>query len=406
MLVTLIPLFDENMTVKAYSLFTQKDKYLMNQEGQAAGQNEVTTAIEGLDVIKTMGVDTFSGTKEIFVTLNLLSIFTKFEDECGIPPEQLVFLIDNTLPPEDIYINRLKDIKRKGYKLAIRKLEIRQYQQYQEILKIMDYMFFDYKKMDISRGRLFFTKQFPHIKLCAGNLDTRESFEKLKAQGGYRYYEGPFYRVPVTQGQHKVVPLKVNYIELLNLVNKDDYELKYAADIITRDTALAISLLKLVNKFARNSEIVSIKYAAAALGQKELRRWINTVVTNQLYSNKPNEITRLSLLRAKFAENLAPFFGLAMQASELFLMGLFSVVDLIFEMPMSEALEKLKLSAQIRDALVNHHGGLDTVYEFLLCYENANWQEVAKILSYQHIDTQDVYKAYMQSLGWYRDLIT
>ena len=59
MLVTLIPLFDENMTVKAYSLFTQKDKYLMNQEGQAAGQNEVTTAIEGLDVIKTMGVDTF-----------------------------------------------------------------------------------------------------------------------------------------------------------------------------------------------------------------------------------------------------------------------------------------------------------------------------------------------------------
>ena len=157
MLVTLIPLFDENMTVKAYSLFTQKDKYLMNQEGQ----NEVTTAIEGLDVIQTMGVDTFAGSKEIFVTLNLLSIFTKFEDECGIPPEQLVFLIDNTLPPEDIYINRLREIKRKGYKLAIRKLEIRQYQQYQEILKLMDYMFFDYKKMDISRGRLFFTKQFP-----------------------------------------------------------------------------------------------------------------------------------------------------------------------------------------------------------------------------------------------------
>jgi len=406
MLVTLIPLFDENMTVKAYSLFTQKDQYLMNQESPAARQNEVTAAIEGLDVIKTMGVDAFSGNKEIFVTLNLLSIFTRFEDECSIPPKQLVFLIDNTLPPEDIYIKRLQEIKRKGYKLAIRKLEIRQYQQYQEILKLMDYMFFDYKKMDISRGRLFFSKQFPYIKLCAGNLDTRESFEKLKAQGGYHYYEGPFYRVPVTQGQHKVMPLKVNYIELLNLVNKDDYELRHAADIITRDTALAISLLKLVNKFARNSEIMSIKYAAAALGQKELRRWINTVVANRLYSDKPSEITRLSLLRAKFAENLAPFFGLAMQASELFLMGLFSVIDLIFDMPMPQAMEKLRLSTQIRDALVNHHGGLDTVYEFLLCYENANWQEAVKILDYQHIDTQNVYEAYLKSLGWYRDLIT
>ena len=404
MLVTLIPLFDENMIVKAYSLFTQKDKYL-NQEDSTTEQNEVTTAIEGLDVIKSMGVDAFSGSKEIFVTLNLLSIFTKFEDECGISPGQLVFLIDSTLPPEELYINRLKEIKRKGYKLAIRKLEIRQYQQYQKILELMDYMFFDYKKMDISRGRIFFSKQFPHIKLCAGNLDSREAFDRLKAQGGYRFYEGPFYRTPITQGQHEVMPLKVNYIELLNLVNEDDYELKMAADIITRDTALAISLLKSVNKFARNSEIVSIKYAAATLGQKELRRWINTVVANHLYSDKPNEITRLSLLRAKFAENLAPLFGLAMQASELFLMGLFSVVDLILEMPMSEALKKLKLSAQIREALINHQGGLDTIYEFMLYYENANWQETTKIMTSQNIEAQDVYEAYANSLGWYRDLI-
>ena len=406
MLVTLIPLFDESMTVKAYSLFTQKDKYLMNQDVSAADQNEITAAIEGLDVIKSMGVGAFSGSKEIFVTLNLLSIFTRFEDECGIPPGQLVFLIDNTLPPEDVYVNRLKDIKRKGYKLAIRKLEIRQYQQYQEILKLMDYMFFDYKKMDISRGRLFFSKQFPHIKLCAGNLDSWEAFEKLKIQGGYRYYEGPFYRTPITQGQHKVMPLKVNYIELLNLVNKEDYELTQAANIITRDTALAISLLKIVNKFARNSEIVSIKYAAATLGQKELRRWINTVVANRLYSDKPNEITRLSLLRAKFAENLAPLFGLALQASELFLMGLFSVVDLIFEMPMPEALGKLKLSAQIKEALINHQGRLDSVYEFMLYYETANWQEAKGILESENIDTHDVYEAYTESLGWYRDLIT
>lgn len=404
MLVTLIPLFDENMTVKAYSLFTQKDHYFLNQEVSEEEQKEENTAIEGLDAIKSMGAGTLAGNKEIFVTLNYLSALTKFEEECDVPPRQLVFLIDNTFPPEEIYIDRLKELKAEGYKLAMRKLEISQYQKYQEILKLMDYMFLDYKKINISSGRLFFSKMFPNIKLCAGNLDTRGAFDKLKMNGGYKFYEGPFYRTPVTQGQHEVIPLKVNYIELLNLVNKRDYELSDAAGIITRDTALAISLLKVVNKIARNSEIVSIKYAAAVLGQKELRRWINTVVANQLYSDKPNEITRLSLLRAKFAENLAPFFELSMQAPELFLMGLFSVVDLIFEMPMSEALEKLQLAASIEEALINHQGKLYPVYEFMLYYENAEWQEVIKIMESRNIDVDDIYDAYTGALEWYRDL--
>ena len=48
-----------------------------------------------------------------------------------------------------------------------------------------------------------------------------------------------------------------------------------------------------------------------------------------MYADKPNEVTRLSLLRAKFAENLAEAFGLKAQKDELFLMGLFSVPDVI-----------------------------------------------------------------------------
>lgn len=404
MLATLIPLFDENMTVKAYSLFTQADHYFFNPKLQGEEPIEKTEKIEGLDVVKSMGVGTLSGDKEIFVTLNEFSVFTKFEEECDIPPEQLVFLVDNTFPPDEMHVNRLKELKKEGYKIAIRKLEISQYQKYQKILNLLDYMFLDYKKINISSARLFFSKMFPHIRLCAGNLDSREAFDRLRTGGGYQFYEGPFYRMPVTQGQHEVVPLKINYIELLNLVNKSDYDLTEAAKIITRDTALAISLLRVVNKIARNSEIASIKYAAAVLGQKELRRWINAVIANELCSDKPNEITRLSLLRAKFAENLAPTFGLAFQAPELFLMGLFSVLDLILDLPMTEALKRLKLSAQIRDALVDHQGVLNPVYEFIISYENANWEEVKKTMDSQHMQKNEVYDAYTGALGWYRDL--
>jgi EAL and modified HD-GYP domain-containing signal transduction protein len=205
-------------------------------------------------------------------------------------------------------------------------------------------------------------------------------------------------------GQHKVKPLKMNYIELLNMVNKDDYDLTKVADVVARDTALAIALLKVVNRLARNSEIVSIKHGAAMLGQRELRSWINTVVVNEMYSDKPNEITRLSLLRAKFAETVAKDFEMAHLSQELFLMGLFSVVDLILEMPMEQAMEKLQLSKEIREVLTEQKGIFSDLYTFMLAYENANWEIVDDIIAEKKLEPQNIYNAYTGALEWYRDL--
>ena len=53
--------------------------------------------------------------------------------------------------------------------------------------------------------------------------------------------------MPVTRGEHKVSPLKINYISLLNLIEEDDFDLTKAADIISQDTALIISLLLRAN---------------------------------------------------------------------------------------------------------------------------------------------------------------
>ena len=140
------------------------------------------------------------------------------------------------------------------------------------------------------------------------------------------------------------------------------------------------------------------------LGQKELKKWINTAVTNELCADKPNEITRLSLLRAKFAENLAPIFEMAVFSSELFLMGLFSVLDLILDKPMAEALQMVKVSKHIEEALVDRKGELAPVLDFILHYENASWQEVSRQMVLKNIDMNHVYDAYTKSLQWYRDL--
>lgn len=406
MLAALVPLFDENMTVKAYSLFTQKKNFLLNPSFLGTGANDGVGQIQGLELIDSMGIETLSGDKEVFITVNNISIFTDIEEQCKAPHERVVLLMDNAVLPNEMYLKRLKELKESGYKLAIRKLPVSSFEDYRQVLLLMDYILLDHKRIDITKARIYFSKIYPNIKLCAGNIPTQEVFEHLKAEGGYHLYEGEFYRMPVTKGEVEVAPLKVNYIQLLNIVNEPDFDLTKAADVIGRDTALVISLLKMVNRMSVNSEITSIRHAAAMLGQRELKKWINTAVTNQLCADKPNEIMRVSLLRAKFAENLAPVFEMAGQSGELFLMGLFSVLDLIINKPMKEALQMVKVSKEIGDALIEGKGHFAPVLEFVRQYESANWQEIDRTMLLENMDSNKVYEAYTSALRWYRDLFS
>lgn len=404
MLVVLVPLFDENMAVSAYSIFTQKDNYLLNPAMLGTGRNDGAFNVEGLQLIQEIGIDTLSDGKEVFVPITNISVFSDLEGQCDAPHDRIVFLIDNSFPPKDTYIDRLSRLKEEGYKLAIRKLPVSSFESYRDILSLMDYVLLNNRKIAIDKARIYFGALYPNAKLCAGNIAEMQTFEHLKEGGGYSLYEGSFYRMPLTKGSNKVSPVKMNYIQLLNIVNEADFDLQKAADIIGKDTALTISLLKMVNRMSINSGISSIRHAAAMLGQKELKKWINTAVAGQLYADKPTEVTRLSMLRARFAENLAPSFGLAMRKDELFLMGLFSVLDVILEREMSEALELLKVTGDVQKALADRTGKFFPVLDFILQYEDANWQEVSRQMLLSGMSMDMVNRAYVDSLTWYRDL--
>ena len=404
MLATLIPLFDETMTVKAYSLFAQKENRLLNPSYLGPGISE-GIHVAGLDLIESMGIETLSADKEIFVEVNNISIFSNIDEQCQAPHERLILLVDHTITPEEMYIKRFRELKEKGFYLAIRKLPIEKFEEYQEVLRLMDYILLDYKKLNIGNAKLFFNKYYPNMKMCAVNVDSQEDYENLGKMGGFALFEGKFFRLQVTASkQTEVAPLKANYIELLNIVNDIDFDLSEAADVIGKDTALVISLLKMVNKMSVNSEITSIRHAAAMLGQKELKKWINTAVTNELCADRPSEITRLSLLRAKFAENLAPLFEMAIHSAELFLMGLFSVLDLILDKPMKEALAMVNVAKSIEEALIEDKGEFAAVLDFIRHYESASWQEVSRVMLLRKIDMDQVYNAYTESLQWYRNL--
>lgn len=405
MMLTLITFFDRNMSVSAYSLFTRKNNFLMNPSLLGSRQFDGAAYVDGLELIQELGTTTLSGGKPIFVSLNNISIFSSLESECKNTNHAPILLIDQTFPPVSMYTDRIRELREFGYHFAMRNLPVHCYEDYAPILSQMDYILIDCQKIDAVKASFYFRKLYPDICICASNIPDMETFGKLSPAETISLFEGTFFRMPVTRGEHKVSPLKINYISLLNLIEEDDFDLTKAADIISQDTALIISLLRLANTRSFNSEITSVRVAVSMLGQKDLTRWIQTTVIEKLCSDKPNELMRLSLLRAKFAENLAPVFGMAMRSQELFLTGLFSILDIILDCSMEEALSMVRVSGKIRTALLEHTGSLAEVLHFIVKYESAEWQEVSRQLVLKNIEIPDVSHAWVSSLQWYAKLI-
>ena len=405
MMLTLIPFFDRNMSVSAYSLFTRKNNFLMNPSLLGSRQFDGAAYVDGLELIQELGTTTLSGGKPIFVSLNNISIFSSLESECKNTNHAPILLIDQTFPPVSMYTDRIRELREFGYHFAIRNLPVHCYEDYAPILSQMDYILIDCQKIDAVKASFYFRKLYPDICICASNIPDMETFGKLSPAETISLFEGTFFRMPVTRGEHKVSPLKINYISLLNLIEEDDFDLTKAADIISQDTALIISLLRLANTRSFNSEITSVRVAVSMLGQKDLTRWFQTTVIEKLCSDKPNEMMRLSLLRAKFAENLAPVFGMAMRSQELFLTGLFSILDIILDCSMEEALSMVRVSGKIRAALLERTGSLAEVLHFIVKYESAEWQEVSRQLVLKNIEIPDVSHAWVSSLQWYAKLI-
>lgn len=401
MLAALLPFFDKDLKVRAYSLFSQKNNLLKNPSLQGYGRNDGAGLVNGLDIIEDMGIDTLSPECDVMVPVGNVAIFSELEKSCKSIHNRLVLLFDNSIEEDEKYIERLESLKQSGYKLAIRKLPVSEFENSKKLLSLMDYIILDSKKIDVVKAKIYFGHLFPGIKIVVGNVSSMEKFDSLKEDSSFHLFEGDFYRIPVTKGE-EVAPLKVNYLELLKVVNDADFELTKAADVIGRDTALVVELLGMVNRMSVNGGITSIRHAAAMLGQKELKRWINTVVTKQLCDDKPNEITRLSLLRARFAEELAEVFDLKLKTEELFLMGLFSVLDLILDLPMDKALEKVGVSDDIKKALVEKKGPLADVMNLIEQYEGANWQEISRQMIVLGHEDDEVYNAYIDAICWYK----
>jgi len=356
----------------------------------------------GLDLVKTLGVEPLTGGSPLFIDINEYHLLMRIPIVLGIAPEMLVCILSNRINPDAAVIERCSELKDLGFKIALE--GIPEGLTKNPIFEHVDYIIVDIR--DFTPDDKFKATMAAISQLKQVILSHIPDMDKFNSHVGLpnTLYCGSFFSQPITKGASKISPLKINALTLLRRINEEDFDLGDIADTIGRDPSLSISLLRFINTVMPR-QIESIRNAVAILGQKEVKRWATAAISIQLAEDKPNEITKLSLIRARFAENLAKVFNVGVFSPSLFMMGLFSLLDIILERPMAEAAKEVALDEAVRAALVDKSGDFYYILEFIYAYEHANWDAIAIMMVKHNLELEEVTKAFVDSLVWYKALL-
>ncbi|MEG0305257.1 MAG: HDOD domain-containing protein [Oscillospiraceae bacterium] len=137
-----------------------------------------------------------------------------------------------------------------------------------------------------------------------------------------------------------------------------------------------IKLLRRINsvQYHRGFEVTSVHVAIVRLGYEEMRRWILLVAAKSIADKKADELVKSAFLRAVFAEKIAKETPiLAKKSGEAFILGMFSLLDIILEEPMQMVLEDLPLDDEVREALLGGENDMRKLLDFVLMYESGAW---------------------------------
>ena len=375
-----------------YYIDRETDNFSNVSDGDSATSAVITNGL------MLLGIDELTQGKKSFInfTKNLIvdKIPLLFSNEVVV-----VELLEDIIPDND-FIEVCKDLKNKGYTLALDDFVLDY--DYIELIELADIIKVDFMLTSIEERREIIRRyKYLNIKFLAEKVETQEEFEEAKA-AGYTYFQGYFFSKPVIIPGKDIKSHTMNYVKILEELNSKTPEYDKISNIIEYDVALTYKLMRLINSpaFYTNSKITSVNHALVLLGFSEIRKWITIIMMRDLGANKPDEIVKSSLLRAKMGEQIAPAIGLRSRKNELFLVGIFSMIDTLMNRSLFDILSEIPLEIEIVEAILGFDNELREGFNIILEYEKGEWDKVNKMCIDKKIDSKKIRDAYIKSLEW------
>jgi c-di-GMP phosphodiesterase len=395
------PIFDAKDKVWAYEL-------LFRSSAQAKTADVAEDDLATASVIADGFALAFSGmdkSKKAFINFpqRLLLDDTVY----ALPREICVVEVLETITPTLEMIAALINIKSQGYTLALD--DYVGQSGYEEVIRLADIVKVDLLGMTPARLREVSIDLHRYgCRLLAEKVEDRATYELAKSLG-FTLFQGFFFSRPETMTGSKVPTPVLAKMRLLRALSGDDFDVRELTHIISSDPSVSYRLLNFINSaaFSLHANIQSIQQALTLLGKQQIKQWFLAVIISDFDSTaKVQEAVFISLQRARYLESMGKLYkNHTFPPETLFLLGLFSKLDVLLSQPMDKLLQNIPLDKEVEAALISKPSPYWMWLSLVEDIELGNWEDVFSFLKNRDLDQQASATNYAEALKWTQTLL-
>ncbi len=393
------PILDRNQELFAYELLFRNADV-----GTAKFTSDLSATASVISHTAQLGIEKVVGDVRGFINVDaavLMSDIFQF-----LPREKVVLEIIETVVATPEILARVAELKLEGFTFALDDV-ITDSDDVRKFLPLVDIVKFDLRDMPLS-ALLKLTPQFKQAgkKLLAEKVESFGQF-KICLDLGFDYFQGYYFAKPSILSGKKLTPSQISVMELMNLV-VSDADGAAIETAIKRDLALGLNLLRLANApaFGIRHRVDSLSQALVVLGREQLRRWLQIMLyaepckTGQSVAPLLLMATTRGRMLELMTQKLRP--GNRNSADTAFTVGIMSLMDTLFSMPMQVILEQIAVVEEVSDALLarrGFYGDLLKLAEYLERIEEAE-PLLMPMLKKLQLSSDDLYELEVASFEW------
>jgi EAL and modified HD-GYP domain-containing signal transduction protein len=239
--------------------------------------------------------------------------------------------------------------------------------------------------------------------LLAEKVEDEFSYALARALG-YQLFQGYHFARPMNVEGRTLSPNRAAKLLLLKELADPDYSVKRVARTIATDLSLSYRLIRYLNSASLSvrERVSSVEQAVSMLGGGPLRQWLSIVMITEMNASQRASALLLSgVQRARFLECLCGDLAAPPSPPEtMFLLGLFSNLDAILNMPMQEITSDLPLEQDMLDALNGRPTRPRQWIDLALHLERGEWGEAGKVLARHKLDPKRAALHHSKAGAW------
>ena len=188
-------------------------------------------------------------------------------------------------------------------------------------------------------------------------------------------------------------------VELIRRVDAAE-DIEKLEAVLKRDPTLAFQLMRYINSpaFGLSVEISSFRHAIMLLGYKRLKRWLALLLATASKDVNMRPVMFASVRRGLFMEQLVANSGDEEMRGEVFICGVFSLLDRLFSKPFDELLKTIPVPERVYQALVDGSGPYQYHLDLAKAVESDTAPVINEYAEHLLLSLQEVNRAVLGTL--------